>query len=210
LTGDLRAAELVASEEAFLGSHVRALTVALATKDTYTEKHTRRVAMLAVRVGEELGLPSGRLRALAVGALLRDIGKLSIPDQITEEAGQPHRARVRRRPGASRPRTPAAPRARRVGDDVLRLVHDHHERLDGSGYPCGLRGEEICFDARLLAVCDVFDALRSKRVYREAWTHERAIAFLRAGAGTHFEPRCVDALERVLARERNADLALAV
>jgi HD-GYP domain-containing protein (c-di-GMP phosphodiesterase class II) len=89
-------------------------------------------------------------------------------------------------------------------------VHDHHERLDGSGYPCGLRGEEICFDARLHAVCDVFDALRSKRVYREAWTHERAIAFLRAGAGTHFEPRCVDALERVLARERNADLALAV
>jgi putative two-component system response regulator len=58
-------------------------------------------------------------------------------------------------------------------------------------------------------VCDVFDALRSKRVYREAWTHEQAIAFLRDGAGTHFEPRCVDALERVLARERNADLALA-
>jgi HD-GYP domain-containing protein (c-di-GMP phosphodiesterase class II) len=89
-------------------------------------------------------------------------------------------------------------------------VHDHHERLDGSGYPGGLCGEEICFDARLLAVCDVYDALRSKRVYRQAWNHEQAIAFLHDGAGTRFEPRCVDALERLLARDRNADLAVAV
>jgi hypothetical protein len=87
LTGDLRAAELVGAEEAFLGSHVRALTVALATKDTYTEEHTRRVAMLAVRVGEELGLPSGRLRALAVGALLHDVGKLAVPDEVLKKPG---------------------------------------------------------------------------------------------------------------------------
>jgi HD-GYP domain-containing protein (c-di-GMP phosphodiesterase class II) len=210
LTGDLRAAELVASEEAFLGSHVRALTVALATKDTYTEEHTRRVAMLAVRVGEELGLARGRLRALAVGALLHDIGKLSIPDQILKKpAGltEPEFAVVQEHPGRGRQ---LLRELGGFGDDVLRLVHDHHERLDGSGYPTGLRGEEICFDARLLAVCDVYDALRSKRVYRAAWTHEQAIAFLRDGTGTHFEPRCVDALERVLARERNADLAFAV
>jgi len=209
LTGDLRAAELVVSEEAFLGSHVRALTVALATKDTYTEEHTRRVAMLAVRVGEELGLPSGRLRALAVGALLRDIGKLSIPDQILKKpAGLtgPEFAVVQEHPGRGRQ---LLRELGGFGDDVLRLVHDHHERLDGSGYPSGLSGDAICFDTRLLAVCDVYDALRSTRVYRAAWTHEQAIAFLHDGVGMHFEPRCVDALERVLARERNADLALA-
>ena len=210
LTGDLRAAELVASEEAFLGSHVRALTVALATKDTYTEEHTRRVAMLAVRVGEELGMPRARLRELAVGALLHDIGKLSVPDEIlkkpaaltdeefTEVQQHPRRGRQLLRELGG------------FGDEVLRLVHDHHERLDGSGYPQGLCGGEIGFDARLLAVCDVYDALRSRRVYRDAWTHEQAIAFLRDGAGTQFEPLCVDALERLLARERNAELAVAV
>lgn len=210
LTGDLRAAELVASEEAFLGSHVRSLTVALATKDAYTHDHTRRVAMLAVGVGEELGLPRGRLRALAVGALLHDIGKLSIPDQILKKPAaltEPEFAVVQEHPGRGRQ---LLRELGGFGDDVLRLVHDHHERLDGSGYPGGLCGEEICFDARLLAVCDVYDALRSKRVYREAWTHDRAIALLREGAGTLFESRCVDALERLLARERNADLAVAV
>jgi HD-GYP domain-containing protein (c-di-GMP phosphodiesterase class II) len=210
LTGDLRAAELVASEEAFLGSHVRALTVALATKDAYTHDHTRRVAMLAVRVGEELGLPRGRLRALAVGALLHDIGKLSIPDQILKKPAaltEAEFAFVQEHPGRGRQLL------RELGgfrDDVLRLVHDHHERLDGSGYPGGLCGAEIDFDTSLLAVCDVYDALRSKRVYRDAWTHDRAIALLREGAGTMFESRCVDALERLLARERSADLAVAV
>jgi HD-GYP domain-containing protein (c-di-GMP phosphodiesterase class II) len=210
LTGDLRAAELVASEEAFLGSHVRALTVALATKDAYTHDHTRRVAMLAVGVGEELGLPRSRLRALAVGALLHDIGKLSIPDQILKKPAaltDTEFAVVQEHPGRGRQLLKELGGFR---EEVLRLVHDHHERLDGSGYPEGLCGDAIDFDARLLAVCDVYDALRSKRVYRGAWTHDHAIALLREGSGTVFESRCVDALERLLARERNADLAVAV
>jgi HD-GYP domain-containing protein (c-di-GMP phosphodiesterase class II) len=84
---------------------------------------------------------------------------------------------------------------------VLALVNDHHERLDGSGYPRGLADGEISLEAQILAVCDVYDALISPRVYREAWPHERAIALLRQGAGLQFEPRCVEALERVLTRE---------
>ena len=193
----------------FLGSHVRALTVALASKDAYTEQHTRRVAMLAVEVGEELGLPRGRLRALAVGALLHDIGKLSIPDILKKpaELTDVEFTVVQEHPGRGRQ---LLRELGGFGDVVLRLVHDHHERLDGSGYPDGLCGEQIGFDARLLAVCDVYDARCSQRVYRDAWTYERALALLREGSGTLFEPRCVDALERVLVRDRNADLAVAV
>ena len=87
LVGDLRAAELVASEEAYLGARVRALTVRLAVKDASTEEHTRRVATLAVQIGETLGLSPTRLRSLAIGGLLHDIGKLSIPDAILQKPG---------------------------------------------------------------------------------------------------------------------------
>jgi hypothetical protein len=87
LLGDLTGADLVAEEEAFLGSHIRALLVALAEKDAYTEEHTRRVALRAVQVGDELGLAPERLRELAVGGLLHDIGKLSVPDEILKKPG---------------------------------------------------------------------------------------------------------------------------
>ena len=210
LTGDLRAAELVGAEEAFLGSHVRALTVALATKDVYTEEHTRRVAMLAVQVGEELGLQRGRLRALAVGGLLHDVGKLAVPDEVLKKPGpltDTEFALVQEHP------TRGCRLLRELGGfghDVLRLVLDHHERLDGSGYPRRLCAAEIDFDTSILAVCDVYDALRSQRVYRDAWTHEQAIALLHEGSGKLFDARCVGALERLLARERSADLAVAV
>jgi HD-GYP domain-containing protein (c-di-GMP phosphodiesterase class II) len=77
-------------------------------------------------------------------------------------------------------------------------VRDHHERLDGAGYPRGLKAEEIDLDTRILTVCDVYDALISKRVYRPAWSHEEAVALLRREAGTAFDPRCVAALEQVV------------
>jgi len=210
LLGDLRGADLVAEEEAFLGSHVRALLVDLAEKDTYTEEHTRRVALRAVQVGEELSLPPERLRALALGGLLHDIGKLSIPDEILKRPGPlSHREfeLVEEHPE----------RGKRLlhelggfPESVLRLVHDHHERLDGSGYPQGLERGELDLDTRILSVCDVYDALMSRRVYRAAWTHEEALRLLRGSAGTIFDARSVDALERVLARERDDELAVAV
>jgi hypothetical protein len=87
LARDLSGADLVAAEDIFLGSHVRALTVRLADKDEYAERHTRRVAMLAVRVGEQLGLSASRLRTLAIGGLVHDIGKLSVPDAILKKPG---------------------------------------------------------------------------------------------------------------------------
>jgi hypothetical protein len=204
LIGDLSGAELVTAEEAYLGSHVRALTVRLAEKDAYTEEHTRRVALRAVQVGEELGLSPVRLRSLATGSLVHDIGKLSVPDSILKKPGpltDEQFSVVKRHSEWG---------DRMLGDlgfgkDIRQLVRDHHERLDGSGYPHGIGGAAISFDARILAVCDVYDALLSKRVYREAWTHERAIALLHEESGSSFDPNCVAALERVLARERSPE-----
>ena len=179
LVGDLRAVELVTQEEAFLGSHVRALLVSLAEKDTSTEEHTRRVALRAVEVGEELGLPAARLRGLALGGLLHDVGKLAVPGEVLSKPSSLTDVEfdlVKRHPQAG------VRLLRDLGgfpDTALGLVRHHHERLDGSGYPDGIGGDALDVDTRILAVCDVYDALVSPRIYREAWSHERAIALLR-------------------------------
>jgi len=210
LLGDLKGADLVEEEEQFLGSHVRALLVALAEKDAYTEEHTRRVALRAVQVGDELGLAPERLRDLAVGGLLHDIGKLSVPDDVLKKPGpltDAEFALVKRHVDTG---VALLHDLGGFSGVVHRLVRSHHERLDGSGYPLAARGEEIPLDVRILTACDVYDALLSTRVYRAAWSHERAIALLRDGSGTLFDPRCVDALERVLAREHDEELAVAV
>jgi putative nucleotidyltransferase with HDIG domain len=201
LAGDLCSSDLVRSEEAFLGAHVRALTVSLAEKDAYTEEHTRRVALRAVQIGEELGFSPARLRELATGALVHDVGKLSVPNTILKKPSSltdEEFAVVKRHPEWG------FRMLRELGftESVRRLVLDHHERLDGSGYPRGLAGPAMSLDARILAVCDVYDALISTRVYRDAWSHKRAMDLLREESGTKFDRRCVAALEQTLASER--------
>jgi HD-GYP domain-containing protein (c-di-GMP phosphodiesterase class II) len=201
LAGDLHAADLVASEEVFLGSHVRAITLRLAEKDEYTEQHTRRVALRAVQVGERLGLSSSRLRTLATGALVHDIGKLSVPDSILKKPGpldgdEYEIVKCHATWGAK-----LIDEIGGFSESVRRLVRDHHERLDGKGYPSGRQADDIALDTRILTVCDVYDALISSRVYRPAWTSEEALALLHAESGTAFDSRCVAALESVLAEE---------
>jgi HD-GYP domain-containing protein (c-di-GMP phosphodiesterase class II) len=201
IVGDLRAAELVSAEEAYLGARVRALMERLAAKDTSTEEHTRRVAMLAVVVGEELGLPPNRLRSLAIGGLLHDIGKLSLPDAILQKPSSldDHEYEiVKLHPQRGRE---LLNELGGFDDSVERLVLDHHERLDGSGYPRGLHADDLTLETRILAVCDVYDALVSPRVYRPAWPQEEALALLRDDAGIAFDARCVEALERTVSVE---------
>jgi HD-GYP domain-containing protein (c-di-GMP phosphodiesterase class II) len=198
LVGDLRAAEVVASEEAYLGSRVRALMVRLAEKDTSTEEHTRRVAALAVEIGEQLGLSPSRLRTLAIGGLLHDIGKLSIPASILQKPGPLddfEYSLVKLHPDRGRE---LLSELGGFDESVGRLVLDHHERLDGSGYPRGLRGDDLDLGTRILSVCDVYDALVSARVYRPAWTRDQALELLRGESGVAFDARCVTALEAVL------------
>lgn len=197
LAGDLRGRELVSAEETFLGSQVGGLVRLLAEKDEYTEGHTRRVALLAVGVGEELGLAPARLRELATGGLLHDIGKLSVPDDVLKKPA-----------ALDDDEYALVQRHAEWGDSLLgrlgfssrvrHLVRGHHERLDGTGYPDG--ATSLTLETRVLAVCDVYDALRSERVYREAWTHDQALELLQEEAGSAFDARCVEALERVLAR----------
>ena len=198
LVGDLSAVEIVTAEESFLGARVRALMIELAEKDRSTEQHTRRVALLAVQAGEQLRLPPATLRHLAVGALLHDIGKLSVPAHILQKPGaltDEEFAEIKRHPGAG---VALLEELGGFSDEVHRLVHEHHERLDGSGYPRGVAGVELGIGPRLLAVCDVFDALTNDRVYRGAWSTEEALALLRANAASQYDAKCVHALERVV------------
>jgi putative nucleotidyltransferase with HDIG domain len=198
LVGDLTAVELVAAEEAYLGTRIRALLELLADRDASTEEHTRRVALLAARVAEDLKLPASLRRDLAVGGLLHDVGKLSVPLEILQKPGplDDHEfAEIRRHPEAGRK---LLDELGGFPETVRKLVSDHHERLDGTGYPNGLKDDELTIETRILAVCDVYDALVSDRVYRAAWTPERALALLQEESGTGYDPAVVSALERIV------------
>jgi putative nucleotidyltransferase with HDIG domain len=175
--------------------------VRLAKRDVSTEEHTRRVALQAVQVGDELGLSPTRLRNLAVGGLLHDLGKLGVPEAILAKPE-----------ALSDEEFSVVKRHTQWGERLLRelggfpravrdLVLNHHERLDGSGYPGGLAGNELDLETRILGVCDVYDALVSPRVYRPAWSEDDALDLLRSEAGRTFDERCVNVLERVLRHE---------
>ncbi len=199
LMGDLRAADLVEHEEAFLGGRVRALLVRLAAKDPSTEGHTRRVATLAVAIGEQLGLPETRLRQLALGGLLHDMGKLSVRDEILKKPGRltdDEFAEIRRHPVAGRD---LLSELGGFSSLVLSLVESHHERLDGRGYPNRVPAGELDLEIRILTVADVFDALTADRVYRQAWPLTRALALLDEETGSAFDTDCVAALRTVIA-----------
>jgi HD-GYP domain-containing protein (c-di-GMP phosphodiesterase class II) len=199
LVGDLRASDLVEHEEAFLGGRVRAILVRLGEKDPSTEGHTRRVAKLAVEIGERLGLPEGRLRQLALGGLLHDVGKLSVPNEILNKPGRLNDeefAEIRRHPAAGRE---LLSELGGFSPLVLDLVESHHERLDGRGYPNGLPAGELDLAIRILTVADVYDALTADRVYREAWSAERALALLEEDTGSAFDAECVRALAALVA-----------
>ncbi len=204
LVGDLRASEVVYAEEAFLGARVRAIMVRLGEKDSSTEEHTRRVAALAVEVGEALGLSGARLRNLAIGGLLHDVGKLSVPSSILQKPGPLDDVEyevIKQHPQQGQE---LLIELGGFDEQVGRLVLDHHERLDGSGYPRGLGGVELDLETRILAVCDVYDALVSPRVYRGAWSNAKALTLLQDESGVAFDPRCVAALVSVVSRENAA------
>jgi HD-GYP domain-containing protein (c-di-GMP phosphodiesterase class II) len=170
-----------------------ALAAAVAAKDSETGAHTERVGELAVRIARRVGLPEERMEVLRWAGRLHDLGKIGVPNRILGKPGpltpaefdvmkqHPVRGwRVAVRAGVL---AQAAP-----------IIRAHHERLDGSGYPDGLRGEAIPLEARIVAVADVWDALTSDRPYRKAMPLAQAVAVIRAEAGSRLDPRCVDAL----------------
>ena len=166
---------------------VAAMSQVVETRDPYTAGHERRVAELAVAIGRELGLDEGRLEGLRIAATVHDIGKIAVPAEILTKPD-------RLSPAEFAVITPHP----RTGHDILAgidfghpvaaIVLQHHERLDGSGYPQGLRGDEILPEARIIAVADVVEAMSSHRPYRPALGLEAALAEIEAGAGSRYDP----------------------
>jgi putative nucleotidyltransferase with HDIG domain len=173
---------------------LEALTSALAARDYDTQSHCYRTVELAVALARTLKIPANEMPAIARGALLHDIGKIGISDNILFK------------PGALTPDERAQMKGHaRLGHEMLRhipffqdalpIVLHHHENFDGTGYPVGMRAEQIPRGARIFHVVDIYDALTQGRPYKAAWTHEAAIAELRGQAGTQCDPEVVAALE---------------
>ena len=175
---------------------------ALDLKDEETAGHSQRVTRLTVRLAQRYGVDERELIHIQRGALLHDIGKMGVPDSILLKRG-PLTPEER---GVIEQHTEYA-RDLLTPIDFLRPAIDipycHHERWDGTGYPQGLRGEEIPLAARMFAIVDVFDALTSERPYRPAWTREETLEHIQRGAGAHFDP---DLVEVFMAMIREGDL----
>jgi HD-GYP domain-containing protein (c-di-GMP phosphodiesterase class II) len=181
-------ADLLRSYDATLEGWVRALDL----RDHALEGHSQRVTAMAVHLARVVGFGEDELAHVYRGALLHDIGKIAIPDAILHKDGplSPEEWNVmRRHPDHAHAWLAPIPFLRHA----LHIPHQHHERWDGKGYPQGLRGEEISPAARLFAVVDVYDALRSVRPYGAALAIEEARAYVKAHAGTHFDPSFVEA-----------------
>lgn len=172
------------------------LGTAIAMRDADTGAHNYRVTIYATRLGEAIGLDPPQLRQLIAGAFLHDVGKIGIRDSILLKPGKHNQDELRIMHSHVA-----------LGVEVLRksewlgnardVVEFHHERYDGSGYLRGLKGNEIPLNARIFAIADVFDALLSKRPYKEPWAFGDALRFLKEARGTHFDPGLLNAFERI-------------
>jgi putative nucleotidyltransferase with HDIG domain len=173
---------------------------AMASRDPYTAGHERRVAELARLIGEKMGLDENRLMGLYIGGLLHDIGKVSTPESIlskpaklTDEEWNLLRSHTKR------------------GYEILKdtylpwpvadmAVH-HHERLDGSGYPHGISGDKLSLEVRILAVCDVVEAMSSHRPYRPARSKKEVLEEIKGGRGTKYDANVVDVMLQIIENE---------
>lgn len=176
---------------------VEALATAIDARDQVGVGHVRRTQIYAVGIGNILGLSEDEINALRTGALLHDIGKLAVPDHILNKPGKLTPAEM------EKTKTHASVGAsilEKVGFPypVVPAVKYHHESWDGSGYPEGLRANNIPLTARILAVADAYDTLRGSRPYRKAVTREEAGSYLRSGAGSRFDPKIVEIFLRNL------------
>jgi len=177
----------------FITGTIRALVKAVDAKDPHTATHSERVTRISLRLGMALGLDAHTMQMLEYAALLHDVGKIGIPDQVLQKPGPLDDAEwvlMRQHPVRS------AEIVREIGTlaEVATIVRHHHERVDGSGYPDGLAGDAIPELSRVIALADVYEALTSDRAYRRAHTNQRVREMITDGTGSHFDPHLVPCL----------------
>ncbi len=159
----------------------------LQSYDDYTYKHCLRVAMMSVTIGKSLGLPENKMHDLCEAALLHDLGKRTIDVDIIRKPGRltdSEFAAVKKHPQNG---YLLLRKNGRYTEEIMNAVLMHHEKYDGTGYPLGLKGEQITYLARIITVADVYDALTSNRPYRQPWSVAEAEEFMMGGANTHFD-----------------------
>ena len=186
-------------EQAYLDS-VETLRYTVEAKDPYTRGHSDRVSEFSVLIGKKLGLPEEQLRILRIGGLFHDIGKIGIPDNILQKESKltdDEYSEIKNHPSIGVHILGSA----EIFKDIIPIVKHHHERYDGRGYPSGLKGEEIPYIARIAAVADTFDAMTSKRSYRDALDLQVVKDEIKRCEGTQFDPEIAEVFLEILNNE---------
>ncbi|AJD92824.1 phosphohydrolase [Jeotgalibacillus malaysiensis] len=172
-------------------------------KDRYTAKHSQRVAEYSVSIARKMKMDATHLKRLNRAAFLHDIGKVNVPEEILNKPGKltEEEYKIMKK----HPADGAAMVEQTYYKDLAPIIHQHHERLDGSGYPDGLKGDEILIEAKIIAVSDTFDALTEDRIYRKAWTPQSALEEIKAHKGDLYDETVVELFEEVLREEGKID-----
>ena len=183
-------------EQAYLDS-IQTLRYTVEAKDPYTRGHSDRVSLYSVLIGKYLGLSEKDLKTLEIGALFHDIGKIGVPDAILRKETKltdDEYSEIKNHPAIGAHILSSA----EIFKDIIPIVKHHHEKYDGNGYPGRLKGEEIPYLARIAAIADTFDAMTSKRTYRDALPLETVIAEFERCRGTQFDPKLDDVFLDIL------------
>ncbi len=170
-------------------------------KDIYTHNHSIRVEQYSLKIAARMGLSNDKLLTLAVASLFHDIGKVYIPDEILNKAGRLSSLEfefIRQHPSDS-----VKMLSSKFEKEITSIVEQHHERLDGSGYPKGLKADQIRLEAKVVAVADSYDAMTSDRAYRKGMPHSDAISELKSLSGSLYDGEIVSTLEEILIEEGN-------
>jgi putative nucleotidyltransferase with HDIG domain len=195
-----------ATLDAFSVGLAATLINAMEAKDVYLRGHSQRVASLAAAVAEEMGLDADTVEAVRLAGRLHDVGKIGIREGVLNKPGRLEPDEVAHVQDHVRIGMEILEPLRHLGP-VLDYVHDHHERWSGDGYPRGLAREEISIGGRILAAADAFDALTSRRAYRDSMPHADTVVYLGGQSGTMLDPRVYEALRAVVVRGQSVSLS---